>query len=284
VGRKLSGGVPLNQAVNGFLPEATAANIQQRRPLQAYALIEGLGSMATSSYNGLQFSARRRFAHGYTFQAAYTFSKAIDNRSGTTRDDEGLAQDPNNFHSGERGLSGFHQKHILALNGVWDLPLLEGHGILTTLFGAWQFSGQLRLASGLPFSVVSGRDVALTGGPNNQRPNVVGSAVLGDRSTAEEVARYFNTSAFAFPAKGRFGDSGRNNLVGPGFVQPDLAVNKRFPLSETLGALEFRAEFFSLLNQSRFLNPVNNLGSPAFGQIVGAREARQIQFALRYDF
>ena len=284
VGRKLSGLLNTNTARNGTAPDASPANIQERRPFPSFADIVDSQSIATSSYNAFQFSAKKRLAQRYTFQAAYTFSKSIDNRSGTTADDEGMAQDPLCFHACETGLSEFHQKHILALNGIWDLPALTGRGVFTHLFGGWQLSGQFRAGTGLPFTVVSGRDIALSG-TGGQRPDVAGDGVIeGDRPTAERVDRFFNTAAFVLPARGRFGNSGRFSMVGPGFAQMDLSVNKRFVISESLGRVEFRAEFFNLLNGTNFNNPVSNLSSPAFGELTSAQDAREIQLALRYDF
>jgi hypothetical protein len=99
------------------------------------------------------------------------------------------------------------------------------------------------------------------------------------------VAAYFNTAAYARATTGQFGNSGRNNVIGPGFAQTDISVQKRFQLpTERLGRIEFRAEIFNLLNQVNFNNPNNNFISPAFGRLLSSRDARIVQFALRYDF
>ena len=70
-------------------------------------------------------------------QLAYTFSKSIDNRS-TFSVDGTSGANPFNYLAGERGLSDFDQRHILAINGIWDLPFLKSNGWLTTAFGGWE--------------------------------------------------------------------------------------------------------------------------------------------------
>jgi hypothetical protein len=206
------------------------------------------------------------------------------------------AQDPNNYRRGQRGPSNFDQKHILAINGIWDIPFLAHRGLLTTAFGGWQLSGTTRIGSGFPFSVVSGRDNALAGTGRSigaQRPDVVGDAKLDPgRPRGELVNRYFNTAAFvpnAGPGKeGQYGNSGRNNIIGPGYSQTDLAILKRFNLpKERLGRFEFRTEIYNLLNQVNFQNPSGagvTLTSPSFGRILAANPGRIVQLGLRYDF
>ena len=168
LGRKLSQLRDINPAV--YAPGATAGNAQQRRPYlpQYYSDIGQLNSDANSSYNSFQALAQKRFSHGYTVQASYTFAKSIDNASlgiaGST-----VLQNPNNYRSGERGFSDFDQRHLVRINGVWDLPLLQRHGWLTSAFGGWRLSGIVNYSAGLPFTVVSGRDVALEGQAQRRR-------------------------------------------------------------------------------------------------------------------
>ncbi len=275
-----------------YVPGATAANVAQRRPIfpQFYDSISDLHSDTDSNYHSLQVSIDKRFSQGYTVQLAYTFSKSIDNRSGYTVDSG--VQDPDNLRR-DRGLSDFDQRHILALNGIWELPFFAGKTPISKILGGWQLAGTLRASSGIPFTVVSGSDFALVGPGRHvgrQRPDVIGDGKLDtSRPHGELVARYFNTGAFvrnALPGKeGQYGNSGRNNLIGPGFSQTDLAVLKRFTLPrERLGRVEFRAEIFNLLNRVNFLNPEPTLISPAFGRLLSAKDGRIVQFALRYDF
>ena len=104
------------------------------------------------------------------------------------------------------------------------------------------------------------------------------------RSRRELESEYFNTASFAQPALGKFGTVGRNTIVGPGFVQNDISVMKKFPLPRELGAFQFRADIFNLINWTNLGQPDTTMTSPSFGQINSAGDPRIIQFALRYDF
>ncbi len=276
-------------------PDASPANIQQRRPYspQFYGPISWISSDINANYHSLQVSVDKKFSKGYTIQMAYTLSKAIDERSANPVDGGDTPQDPGNYRRGSRGLSNFDQRHILAINGIWDLPFLRNQGLLTTAFGGWQLAGTTRIGSGFPFSVATGRDTIFAGTGRSagaQRPDVAGDPKLDTgRARKDLVAAYFSPSAFILNGgpgrEGLFGNAGRNSLIGPGFAQTDLAVLKRFSLlRERLGYFEFRGEIFNLLNQVNFMNPTNTMTSPAFGRLLAARDARVIQFGLRYDF
>ena len=119
-----------------------------------------------------------------------------------------------------------------------------------------------------------------------ERPNLVGDPALpSGRPTSEMVAKYFNTAAFAAPALGQYGNTGRNIIIGPVFRQTDLSVLKRFQIpKERLGRFEFRLEVFNLFNNVNFANPNSTFGSPSFGIIQSAQAARIVQLGLRYDF
>lgn len=276
-----------------YAPGATAANVQARRPFhpEFYSSISSINSESNSNYHSLQVNVEKRFSRGYTFQVAYTLSKSIDERSLPVVDVGGV-QDPDNYRKGERGLSDFNQRHILAINGIWELPFLQNKGLTSSFFGGWQLNTIVRVASGFPFTVVSGADFALAGTGRNtgpQRPDVVGDGRLDpDRPRADLVARYFNTAAFVRNAgpgrQGQYGNSSRNNLIGPGFAKTDVGISKRFTLPPEYGYVEFRGEIFNLFNQVNFGNPNSTLISPGFGRLLSAGDARIVQFALKYHF
>jgi hypothetical protein len=279
IGRKLPTFHGGNQAV--YTPGATPDNIQSRRPYfpQYFAGIGEETSDSSSSYNSLQISANKRFARHYTAQLAYTYSKSIDNNS-TPQLDGTTAQNGNNYLNGERGLSDFDQRHILALNAIWQIPYFE----TSWLLGGWQTVGTYRIASGLPFSVLSGCDCALVGG-GEQRTNVLGNPNLDPgRPVSQRVTEYFNTAAFSLPPTGQFGNSPRNMLIGPRSSQMDFSLQKRFRLLPERGAVQVRVDAFNLLNKANFANPNNTFLSPGFGSLNTANAARILQLALRYEF
>ena len=151
------------------------------------------------------------------------------------------------------------------------------------IFGGWELSGFVTLQSGQPFTIMSGRDNSLTA-VGADRPDVIGDPKLPtDRSRGDQVAEYFETTAFLANQPGRFGNVGRNSLIGPGLANIDLGVFKRFRINER-HAFQFRAEFFNLFNRPNFGQPNTTLTASAFGRILTAAPARQIQLALKYSF
>jgi hypothetical protein len=254
----------------------------------------GLFSDANSNYHSLQVQVQKTFARSYSIQAAYTWGRAIDDRSATTIDNNSQsAQNPNNwFCRCERAPSDFNVTHIVSMNGLWDLPALSGRGLLTGIAGGWRLSGIFRYNTGQPVNIVVGQDIALIGGSrtngDSERPNLVGNPVLSkSRSRRAKEIEYFNTAAFSTPAAGTFGTTARNSVVGPGSLTHDISVNKSFPLFGEKGKFDFRADLFNVLNWTNLNAPDRTAVSGTFGQIRSAGDGgdqRIAQFALRYDF
>ena len=283
---KLGRNLLIGYAVNPALPTpgATVANINQRRIIQPFGSLDTISSLANSNYNALQVEVNKRYSHGFSLKGAYTFSRSIDMSSAISLG----SSVPNVFDlSTQVGLSDFNAKHIGSISWIWDMPQLSGApAALRSVFGSWQINGLLTMRTGLPFNVVSGRDVALSGTPN-QRPDVVGDPRLpDDRPKADKVLAWFDRNAFAFPAAGIYGNTGRNALIGPSAVNTNLGLFKNVPLPGREGLrLQFRSEFFNVLNHASFGNPNANLSSGAnMGRITSASEARVIQFALKLLF
>ena len=112
----------------------------------------------------------------------------------------------------------------------------------------------------------------------NDRPNVVGNPHVSNPGPQA----WFNTAAFSVPP-GQFGNAGRNILSGPGLETINFSIVKNTHVTERLN-IQFRAEFFNLLNHPNFNLPDNFIGSPTFGQLVSAGDPRRIQFALKFLF
>jgi hypothetical protein len=151
------------------------------------------------------------------------------------------------------------------------------------LVGDWSLQGIETFTTGHPFTLT------VNGTPSNSgetdRPNVVGNwrSVPGGQTLQE----WFNTSAFAANAAYTFGNLGRNNLIGPNFENIDCSVVKQgtlFKLKEQPWNLQFRWEFFNVLNHPNFQFPGFTLGTPTFGEITAADNPRQMQVALKVVF
>jgi outer membrane receptor protein involved in Fe transport len=290
-------------------PISTENNVNQRRlysgctltqPSCVYSSVGEIASIANSSYNALEASLRKRFSHGLSFLASYTWSHSIDdvssfNITGSASQpvagENDLAQNPFDL-SAERGRSMFDSRQRFVLSYQWSLPFLQrsrswyGH-----VLGNWQLNGIVTAMTGTPFTVFDSNDVSLQGqapeisGFSSNRPDVVGNPNTGPRTTAE----WFNTSAFQKlepDPLGRFevfGDEGRNAVQGPGYVDWDLSALKNIRLTESKD-LQFRGELFNVLNHTNFRLPVSDIESPTFGQIQSDVSPRVIQVALKFLF
>jgi hypothetical protein len=257
-----------------------------------------IASIANSSYNALEASLQKRFSHGISFLASYTWSKAIDDASSfnmtgsaakPVAGENDLAQNPFDL-AAERGLSMFDARHRFVFSYVWDLPFwVGGHEWYKQAFGGWQLSGIVTLMSGTPFTVFDSNDVSAQGsapeitGFSAQRPNLVGNPNNGLHS----VNAWLNASAFQqldpVLDAGQFGTAGRNIAIGPDYLDWDFGVLKNIKVAESM-SIQFRAELFNILNHPNFRLPDSDISSPTFNQILAARDPRQVQFALKFLF
>jgi len=280
LGRKLLVTISTNPALYG--PGATLANVDSRRIMKGFGNNSEMVSIANASYNALQLDVKKRFSRGFSVQGAYTFSKSLDLNSSISEGNVG--GDPFNRRS-SYGPSDFDAKHIASFSWIWDLPKLAAVApIVRETLGGWQVNGLVTMRSGLPFNVVTASDIALSG-TSSQRPNVVGNHKLpGDRPRGDKILAWFDRTAFANPATGTYGNTGRNALVGPASAVTNFGLFKNFALPGREGLrLQFRSEFFNLFNSVNLGNPNGTMGS-TMGRITSAGDARVIQFALKLLF
>jgi hypothetical protein len=225
--------------------------------------------------------------------AAYTWSRSIDDASDffTSTGDSNYPQNSYDLRS-ERGRSNFDLPQRFSIGFSYGVPLGKGHSVwadkgwLTQFMSGWQTQGIVSLQSGRPFTVAllpeidnSNTGRSSLGFGANDRPNIVGDSSIGRQSPN----RWFNTTAFAFPPYGSFGDSGRNILTGPGYQNVNLSLLKSIQFNESK-SLQFRFEFFNFLNHPNFDLPDIFLGSPTFGSILSAQSPRHIQFGAKLIF
>ena len=273
-----------NTDVNAPLPspDATADNEQDRRPYQQFQQVTQDSSNANSSYNSLQVQVDKRFSHGVTVSANYTWSRSIDEVSYQT-DLCGInIIDPYNIRA-YRGVSDFNVPHRFILNYLWQLPSPK-QGISKAILGGWQTSAIINWQSGFPLNITSGGDYSFSlPEVGNDQAQVISTPHYTQGSTSDKIAQWFSTNAFGAPLPNTFGNAGRNILIGPGTFNIDFAGHKEFTLSERMN-LQFRAEFFNFFNHAQFNNPDTGLADSTFGQITTARSPRVIQGALKLVF
>ena len=231
------------------------------RPYQGYDSIYGIIGGANSSYNALQVSGRRN-AGGLQLTLAYTYSHSIDNSS--DRYDSAFVDSYN--LSSYRASSSYDQRHIFTVSYIYDLPIFQhATGLKRSFLGGWQVSGITTAQTGEPFSIINGGDydnagvgnsvgsgsyADLVGDPHGPKPHFDGVANI------PYGPLLYNPGAYSQPTGLTFGDSGRNSLAGPGRLNFDMGLFKRFKLKETM-AFEFRAEAFNVFNHPQW-NGVNN--------------------------
>jgi len=270
------------------------ATVTSRLPFPQLAPATRLASIGNSSYNAFQMRLTERLAHGLTFVANYTFGKSIDDDSlGQSLDSGQLSQDPSNHHL-EHARSAFDVRHNFVANFNYLLPFRASGGLKRIVEG-WQFGGILSLQTGRPFHVNISGDRAGTGNASTQRPDVIGDPNLPSSQRTPE--RWFNTDAFALPARGKVGTLGRSTLVGDGFRTFDFSVLKDTNITERF-RVQFRAEFFNIFNQVNFGYPNNTFipvggingatgaknANANLGKIFNALDPRIIQFGLKLLF
>lgn len=247
---------------------------------------------ANSVFHSLQAKAERRFASGLTLLGSWIFSRSIGDAVGDNGPGQAPGsgfQNPANLR-GERSLFDTHLKHRFVLSGIWDFPLGRGrrfgsnlHPVLEAFLGGWSASGIVTLTTGRPFTVTVTGDPANSGQPN--RPNLVGDPAAVSRG--QSVDEFFNTAAFQRNAPFTFGNLGRNTMIGPDYEKVDFSLMKRVTLFTAMDQpwdLQFRWEFFNVLNHANFGFPGSTLGTGTFGQLTSASPGRKMQVGLKLIF
>jgi hypothetical protein len=283
-------------------------NVVQRAPYQGVA--PGSYTCASeynSNYNSLQSSLTKRLSHGFQFLGSYTFSRNLDETSGSSGGEVFelwlLTNDQRNPR-GNYGLTDFDRTH----RGVFSLtyttpsfatmPTLVRHAI-----AGWQASGIFVAQSGTPFTILDYNAGAVYGNyPFENRAQLSGTARPSTSGSlySRVIGGYLNPAAFTSAPEAPngtsssdtdFGNSSVGLVRGPGQRNIDMALERTIPTFEAQ-SLHFRAEFFNLTNTPNFANPPSLPGSgnavssgASFGIITAtSNNPRIIQFALKYQF
>jgi len=269
-----------------------------------------------SYYDALQISVSRRFAGGLQVQGAYTYSKSIDMSGGLFSEEADNAatgiEIPDRLFN-DKGLSNFDIRHIAVINLLYELPFGKNlQGFRRQVVNGWELGSIATFAAGVPFTVENSanrsQDLA-TGANFSDRPNLVpgasnnpthgvsaGCSGVPAGTPVGTPTLFFDPCAFAPQPLGTFGNLGRNTLIGPGLSDIDFLINKHFRMGEQR-ELQFRAEFFNILNHPNFEAPtatgrrifaggLNPAPSSSAGVLPfqTTTSSRQIQFGLKFVF
>lgn len=325
---------PVQSLANGCQPFDNVCE-QQGRPFNTQfpflEVINFLQNAYHSNYNSLQITATQRVWHGLNFLAGYTFAHAIDDATNNR-----AVQPQNSFAPNlERASSDFDIRHRFTLALTYALPSVKTKW---QLLEGWQTNSIVTLQGGTPYTVLdgvlSGDDISLTsefadrwdffGNPNDFRaipsgipffpvdsnPSCAAKALAVDGGvmngpTTQSLQTYgcyaAGSSVMIPPAVGTFGTMGRNLFRGPRFYDWDFSLVKDTRLSERV-RLQFRAEFFNVLNHPQFASPasstlfnedpsVSGFGASnatpdvaAANPVIGTGGPRNIQLGLKFIF
>jgi hypothetical protein len=265
---------------------STALNVPSTfggpRPFPELAAFSSIRWDGWATFEGMTLKAARRFRRRLSFDAAYTWSKSLDDASdtGTTNAEYNLPEDPYAMNL-EKALSSFDHRQRLTANAIYDLPFgTHGARWLRAATNGWRVAGIFIAQSGAPFTInlssATGQNVSPTGlvsGNNLERPNLLGNPNSGPGTPAE----WFDTAAFALPAKGMYGTAGRNVVTGPALIDLDTSLQKEVSLYERL-RLQFRLDAYNSLNHPNFNLPGRIFGAANFGVITSAGDPRELQW------
>jgi outer membrane receptor protein involved in Fe transport len=271
--------------------------------------IDRLSFDGDSYYDALQLGVERKFSAGVQMQGSFTWGKSIDTGSSTIAGDQ-FSNSPSSlpFYFDprlRRGQSDFNLGKNLVISGTWEIPGFKSKsGFLGWTMNGWQVGGVLQASTGAPFTVLVGGDPL---GVNNTDPfaypDRITSGGCHSGVNPGNPSNYIKLQCFSMPpSQGTttggspiytlLGNSGRNPLTGPQLVNLDFSLFKNTQLWER-GKLQFRAEFFNVLNHTNFAPPLDNntLFNPD-GSAVGnagvldttQTSSRQIQFGLKLMF
>ena len=263
----------LNQPVNGVRPYPTLSAASPIRPGAPLGNITQVESTGFSRYHALSLTASKRLSQGLLFDTSYTWSKSLDTNS--------LNSSNFNLQDGydipnQYGLSDFDARHRFVLSATYQLPF---NGSAWTR--DWQIATIVQSQSGNPVNIVTS-NATLNGVANTVRPDLVAPIrIIGS------VDQWFDPASFA--AVPRFGNLGRNVVIGPAFHNTDLSVRKLLTMGRY--RLQLRADAFDLFNHPNLGPPGNVVGSPTFGKISRTRlptgeagSSRQIQLVAKLSF
>ena len=264
-------------------PSSTNAIVQsQTFPVSTINLLE---NTAHSWYDAGYVNVRRRYSHGLSFLANYTFAKNLSNAPDfrSPMDEATIPQNNSNLDA-EKGPS-CDVRHRFALSTVYDIPAYRGQHWLRLATQDWHLSAVYQAQSGMPFTVSVFGDTANAGtvlGENPVRANLTGQPIFGPGTRT--AAEWFNPAAFATPPAFAFGNVGRNSVYGPGLQTIDLAFARTFALTERTN-FQFRAEAFNALNKTNLGTPNRFVNTPQFGTItMPMTPGREMQLSARVSF
>ena len=300
-----------NIELNPFIPKSTSPFVNGPRVYNQTgcaatnscytSTITEANTGGNTSYNSMQLSLEQRVRYGLTLLFNYTWSKALDNlpfnQAATSIGAGGSYVYPtfvSNFKVLDHGPSDFDHRNVISGSYVYTIPkFLDGApSVARYLVNGWETSGLVQFRSGDPMTIVASSSNVDGSGQNRDRAIQTGSAYGGSACAAGTHCKsYLNPASFANPTvAGTFGTFVKGSLVGPQYADWDTSIARKFPFNERT-YLQFRAEYFNVLNHTNFGDP-NSTVNGTFGQITSTspqngnytNDPRIAQFSLKLIF
>jgi len=290
-----------------------------------FGFIKGTFFRGNSSYDALEAAVQKRMSHGVQLQGSFTWGKSIDTSSSTAGADQFSNSIPSLLWTdlkSARGLSDFNIGRTLVISGTWQVPSPKSlPGPAGWIANGWELGAIYKVSDGVPFTATFGTD-GDPQGLNSSDPWAFPNRLTGPgcRTLVNpgNPNNYIKTQCFAVPTApsaafytancdptlGTFpqcfnlrGNAGRNILIGPGTSNLDFSLYKNNyirKISENFN-VQFRAEFFNILNRANFAVPVtpdhtdifDSTGAPTgvAGLLTSTTTAaREVQFALKLSW
>jgi hypothetical protein len=245
-------------------------------------------SGGSSIMHALTLRLQKRLTGGFSGSAIYTYSRSRDDASSIGGSAVVVAQNDQDL-AAEWGPSSFDQPHRFAANLLYELPFgrnkrwLNNGGLAAGVFGDWQWTASVSIASGSPFTarVLSNASDVARGTNGTLRAEDSGAPIaLADPTIAE----FFDTAAFSVPPPGQFGNAGRNGIRGPGTSSVDMSLSKDIAFGPSGRAVTVRAQATNVFNTVQYASIDTVVNSPTFGRVVSVRPMRSVQIVLRVRF
>ena len=276
----------------GTLSQPTVTLGQLLRPYPHFTGVSfPQGSAGASTYHALQVRVERRISRSFSVLAAYTNSKLIsDTHSQKTwiSDEYGAGPQNNNNLRLERSLAPQDVSQRFVVNYIYELPLGKGRRWLNrigpaadAIVGGWTLTGITTFQTGRPLALSTATNNTNSYG-GGSRPNNNGTSARLPASQ-RSLQRWFDTTVFSQPEPFTFGSTGRTlpDVREDGVTNFDVSVHKNFHLNERF-TLQFRGEFFNLMNSPQFARPGQVFGNPQFAVVSAqANSPRQIQLGAK---
>jgi Carboxypeptidase regulatory-like domain len=297
----IGGQNPVGTVIDGITTTATTYGPN------GLGLVKQSAAVGNMNYNALQAVLAKRYSSGLEAQVSYTYQKCMANSAGYYGSWGGESQNADSYWqnifnpNGDYAQCYWDTKHALTAYAVYDLPFGRGkqfgHNMPTAVsavVGNWAVNPVLTWHGGFPLNLRAS-DASGTGDIFSPRPDCSGGSVSYPKTVVGGVGvQWFDPSAFTQPTSGFGTCPAQGPVIGPGYFDADLSLQKNFPVSESM-KFQFRVDFMNVLNHPNFNAPGtscgntltdNNCGATpyAMGVLNTTQDARQMQFALKFYF